>query len=91
MQRLGNDPGSCTFFSPSAQYAISSARLRDKIDSIMEKHTLESFERWHEVEDYESDETTVTLLGGRGEPIAEFNYPKFTKDDFNYFKSSFSA
>lgn len=54
----------------------------------MEKHTLGSFERWDEIEDYESDETSVTLLNSNGEAIAEFNFPRFTKSDLDYFKSS---
>lgn len=58
---------------------------------MITKYTLESFQRWDEIEDYESDETTVTLLNSKGEAIAEFNFPKFTKDDFDQFKSSYSA
>lgn len=52
----------------------------------MENHTLQSFQRWNEVEDYESDETTVTLLDSKGKAISEFNYPGFTRKDFDRFK-----
>lgn len=50
-------------------------------------NTLESFKGWDEVFDYGSDETSVTLLDKKGKPIAKFNYPKFTKADFDKFKS----
>lgn len=52
----------------------------------MEDHTLDSFKRWQDVYDYESDETTVLLLGINGDAIAQFNYPKFTSADFSRFK-----
>jgi hypothetical protein len=54
----------------------------------MENHTLQAFQRWDEVTEYESDETSVTLLNSKGEAVAEFNYHKFTKYDFDFFKSS---
>lgn len=53
----------------------------------MENHTLQLFQRWNEVEDYESDETSVILINSNGDAIAQFNFPKFTKDDLDYFKS----
>lgn len=53
----------------------------------MKDYTLEKFESWHEVDDYESDEFTVTLLDINRTPIAKFNYPKFTADDFMTFKT----
>jgi len=54
----------------------------------MEINTLQSFDRWNEVEYYESDETTVTLFNAKKEAIAEFNYPWFTAADFVSFKSA---
>jgi len=53
----------------------------------MTKYTLESFGKWSEVSDYESDETTVVLLDSKGGAIAEFSACRFTLDSFNYFKS----
>lgn len=50
-------------------------------------NTLESYKNWSKVSDYESDENTVTLLDKKGNKLIEFNYPKFTKDDFDYFKN----
>lgn len=53
----------------------------------MTSNTIQAFDLWDEVADYESDETTVTLLDEKGEAIAEFNYPEFTNADFINFKS----
>jgi hypothetical protein len=46
-------------------------------------NTIESFNEWNDVVDYESDATSVTLLGKRRKKIASFNYPKFTKEDYD--------
>ena len=49
-------------------------------------NTLKVYGNWVNVADYEADESTVTLLDKNGVALAEFNYPKFTKVDFNQFK-----
>lgn len=49
-------------------------------------NTLENFSGWDEVDDYESDERSVTLLNEKKEPIAKFSYPRFTRQDFEYYK-----
>ncbi len=56
----------------------------------MENHTLEDFKNWHLIHDYSSNNTTVTLLGKDNNPIAEFNYPMFTEEDFHNFKNNIS-
>lgn len=38
--------------------------------------------------DYESDETTVTLIDENDNKIIEFNFPKFTYSDFINFKKT---
>ncbi|AGO49600.1 hypothetical protein Phi4:1_gp187 [Cellulophaga phage phi4:1] len=48
----------------------------------MINNTLDAYNNWGNVADYESDETTVTLLDKNGVALAEFNYPKFTSTDF---------
>lgn len=53
----------------------------------MKNLTLKSFKYWNSIVDYESDVDTVTLLDKNKTPIVEFNYPKFTKEDFDHFKS----
>ena len=53
----------------------------------MAKETIKNFSKWREVVDYESDERSVTLLNSKGECIGEFDYPKFTQEDFEFFKS----
>ncbi|MEE9451043.1 MAG: hypothetical protein V3V72_13420 [Ignavibacteriaceae bacterium] len=53
----------------------------------MINNTLEAFQKWNDITDYESDEITVTLINNEGKKEAEFNYPKFTKADFEYFKA----
>jgi hypothetical protein len=52
----------------------------------MKDYTLNSFIHWDKVVDYSSDETNVTLIGKRSKKLGEFNYPKFTKADFDFFK-----
>lgn len=54
----------------------------------MENHTLDNFKNWNLVNDYSSDNTTVTLLDKDNNQIAEFNYPEFTKEDFHNFKNN---
>jgi len=51
----------------------------------MKNFTINTFENWDLIDDYESDETTVTLLS-KGVIIAEFGYGGFTKSDFDRFK-----
>ena len=51
-------------------------------------YTIQSYQGWDKIADYESDETTVTLLNERVEIEAEFNYPQFTKADFDHFRST---
>jgi hypothetical protein len=53
----------------------------------MKNNTIQAFKKWDEIVDYESDETTVTLLNKKGKKVAEFNYPRFTKHDFDFFKA----
>ena len=57
------------------------------VDSAV-NYTIESYQGWTRIADYESDETTVTLLNEIGQIEAEFNYPQFTKADFDYFRST---
>jgi hypothetical protein len=54
----------------------------------MINNTLDAYNNWGNVADYESDETTVTLLDKDGTTLAEFNYPKFTADDFERYTST---
>ncbi len=49
-------------------------------------HTIQSYSGWSEISDYESDETTVTLINNKKEKVIEFNYPQFTKEDFDNFR-----
>ena len=56
----------------------------------MINNTLEAYDNWGNVEDYESDELVVTLFDKNGVALAEFNYPKFTRAEFDYFKSTCS-
>ena len=51
-------------------------------------NTIEAFNEWDNVIDYESDEDTVTLLDENKTPIAKFNYPRFTMKDFIRYKFS---
>ncbi len=53
----------------------------------MKNNTIQAFTKWDKVYDYESDEATVTLLGKNKGKIAEFNYFRFTKADFDYYKN----
>ena len=53
---------------------------------MMIDNTLNSFNLWCDISDYESDETSVVLIDKFGHMVAEFNYPKFTKQDFDYYK-----
>lgn len=53
--------------------------------------TLNNFTNWDDVVDYNSDETNVTLIGQNGVILGEFNYPKFTKVDFDFFKNKFGG
>ncbi len=50
-------------------------------------YTIQSYQGWNKIADYESDETTVTLLNEIGQIEAEFNYPQFTKADFDHFRN----
>ncbi len=50
-------------------------------------NTLESFQEWDDIIDYESTETTVVLINNKQKKVAKFNYPKFTKADFEFFRS----
>lgn len=52
----------------------------------MKDYTIESFNEWVNVVDYESDKNTVTLIGENGNKIAKYGYNKFTKEDFDRFK-----
>lgn len=52
----------------------------------MIRNTLDDFNWWSEIVDYESDETTVTLIDENDNKIIEFNFPKFTYSDFINFK-----
>lgn len=61
----------------------------NKNNKNMINKTLETFDKWNEVSDYESDKTTVSLLNDKGEIIAEYNYSEFTKTDFDYFLNKF--
>ena len=54
----------------------------------MENHTIDNFKRWDEVEDYESDENSVTLLDKNGVAIAEYGFSKFDTDDYNHYKKN---
>jgi len=51
----------------------------------MINNTLGAYDNWSNVADYESDETTVTLLDVNGIALVEFNYPGFTDEDFKYY------
>ena len=57
----------------------------------MKPCTIQSFSKWPKVVDYESDETTVTLFGANGKALAEFNYPMFTRADFERLKAANST
>ncbi|MEQ9393279.1 MAG: hypothetical protein RLO03_13835 [Balneola sp.] len=50
-------------------------------------YTLDSFTNWKDVFDYESDETTVSLLDKTGKRLATFNFPKFLQADFDEYKN----
>lgn len=52
----------------------------------MKDNRLESYKRWDKVADYESDCDTVALLNDKGKAVAEFNYPGFTRKEFELFK-----
>ncbi|WP_428743122.1 hypothetical protein [Tenacibaculum sp.] len=53
----------------------------------MINNTLEAYENWSAVKDYESDEFIVTLLDKNSIELAEFNYHKFTRADFERYKN----
>lgn len=55
---------------------------------MIKKYTIENFKGWLDIVDYESDETTVTLINSQKKKIAEFNYPRFTQEDFDRFKTT---
>lgn len=39
----------------------------------MINNTIETFTAWHEIVDYESDETSVILINAKGEKVADSN------------------
>lgn len=51
----------------------------------MINNTIDTFTGWANIIDYESDETSVTLINAKGEKVAEYGYSRFTKDDFERF------
>jgi len=53
----------------------------------MINYTLQSFPNWNLVEDYESTFDIVTLLDSNKNELGTFNYPTFTREDFDYFKT----
>ncbi len=44
------------------------------------------FKKWNEVADYESDETTVTLLGKNKKILGNFTFYRFIESDFKRYK-----
>ena len=52
----------------------------------MKDYTIESFKKWDQIADYESDENTVTLLNKKKKPVAQFSFYRFTKRNFDHFK-----
>ncbi len=52
----------------------------------MVNNSIDSFTRWDEIVDYESDQHSVVLTNAKGEKVAEYGYGGFTKADFDYFK-----
>lgn len=55
----------------------------------MINNTIETFTKWADIVDYESDETSVTLINTNNEKVAEYGYSRFTNDDFERFRSTF--
>ncbi len=53
----------------------------------MENNTIETFDKWNIITDYESNEHKVTLIDKDGNNIAEFGYSRFEQEDFIYFKN----
>lgn len=54
----------------------------------MTNNTIETFKGWADIVDYESDETSVTLINTKYEKVAEYGYSRFTKEDFDRFRSA---
>lgn len=54
----------------------------------MANNTIDTFTAWADIVDYESGETSVTLINAKGEKVAEYGYSRFTKDDFERFRST---
>ncbi len=54
----------------------------------MLNNTIDTFTGWAEIVDFESDETSVTLINSKNEKVAEYGYSRFTKEDFIRFKSA---
>ena len=54
----------------------------------MINNTIETFTDWLNIADYESDETSVTLINNKGEEVIEYGFSRFTKDDFERFRST---
>ena len=55
----------------------------------MINNTIDTFSEWADIVDYESDETSVTLINSKGERVVEYGYSRFTKEDFDRFNNKF--
>lgn len=52
----------------------------------MINNTIDTFTGWADIVDYESDDTSVTLINAKGEKVAEYGYSRFTENDFDRFR-----
>ena len=61
---------------------------RSDANDKMKDYTIDTFNLWDQIVDYESDETSVILINAKGEKVAKFGYGGFDQGDFERYKNS---
>lgn len=54
----------------------------------MVDNTIYTFNGWADIVDFESDETSVTLINSKGDKVVEYSYSRFTQEDFDRIRKS---